>query len=42
MSVEPMSLAGVYQDWDRFQRGLLKAIAPLTPDQLAWPVSSNH
>lgn len=35
-------LSTVYAGWDRFQRDLLKAVVPLTPEQLALPLASNH
>lgn len=36
------SLAVVYEGWDGFQRDLLKAIAPLSAEQLALPVAPTH
>ena len=32
----------VYQGWDTFQRDLVKAIAPLSREQLALPLASTH
>jgi uncharacterized damage-inducible protein DinB len=37
-----ISLATVYHGWDRYQRDLLNAIAPLSPEQLALPVAPSH
>lgn len=37
-----LSLAAVYQGWDTFQRDLLKAVAPLSPEQLALPLAPTH
>lgn len=37
-----LPLAVVYSGWDRFQRDLLKAVAPLSPEQLALPVAPTH
>lgn len=43
MTIEhALPLAVVYQGWDRFQRDLLKAVAPLSPEQLALPVAPTH
>jgi uncharacterized damage-inducible protein DinB len=42
MSEQAPTLAAVYQGWDRFQRDLVKAVAPLSPEQLALPVGPNH
>jgi uncharacterized damage-inducible protein DinB len=39
---QAVPLTTVYHGWDRFQRDLVKAVAPLTPEQLALPVSPNH
>ncbi|HLZ22295.1 MAG TPA: DinB family protein [Ktedonobacterales bacterium] len=36
------SLATVYQGWDQFQRDLLKAVAPLSTEQLTLPVAPTH
>lgn len=38
----PMPLTVVYKGWDSFQRDLLKAVAPLSPEQLALPVAPTH
>ena len=37
-----LPLTAVYAGWDGFQRNLLKAVAPLSPEQLALPVASTH
>jgi uncharacterized damage-inducible protein DinB len=37
-----VSLTVVFQGWDGFQRNLLKAVAPLSPEQLALPVAPTH
>lgn len=42
MTEGPLSLAVVYQGWDSFQRELLKAVAPLSREQLALPVAPTH
>ena len=34
MSEQPMRLSDVYSGWERYQRLIVEAIAPLTPDQL--------
>ncbi|HEV2237413.1 MAG TPA: DinB family protein [Ktedonobacterales bacterium] len=36
------TLATVYLGWDRFQRDLVKAVAPLSEGQLALPAAPNH
>jgi uncharacterized damage-inducible protein DinB len=36
------SLVVVYQGWDAFQRDLVRAVAPLSDEQLALPVGPNH
>lgn len=42
MTEHAPSLAVVYQGWDRFQRDLHKAVAPLSPEQWALPVAAHH
>lgn len=42
MTESTFPLTDVYHGWERFQRDLVKAIAPLSPEQLALPVASNH
>ena len=42
MTDNAFSLSVVYQGWDVFQRDLLKAVRPLTPDQWALPVAPTH
>lgn len=42
MTEHAVPLAVVYQGWDGFQRDLLKAVAPLSPEQLALPVAPTH
>ena len=42
MTEQTLPLTAVYQGWDRFQRDLLKAVAPLSSEQLALPVSPTH
>src|SRR5215469_2688073 len=42
MTDNALPLTVVYQGWDRYQRDLLKAITPLTPEQLALPVAPTH
>ena len=37
-----LPLAAVYAGWDGFQRNLLKAVAPLSLEQLALPVAPTH
>lgn len=41
-SDSPLPLAVVYKGWDEFQRDLLDAVAPLTPEQWALPVAPTH
>lgn len=42
MTEQALSLAVVYQGWDSFQHDLLKAVAPLSNEQLALPVAPTH
>jgi uncharacterized damage-inducible protein DinB len=42
MAEQALPLTAVYGGWEQFQRDLLKAVAPLTPEQLALPVASTH
>jgi uncharacterized damage-inducible protein DinB len=42
MTEHALPLAIVYQGWDRYQRDLLQAVAPLSPEQLALPVGPAH
>ncbi|WIG58565.1 MAG: hypothetical protein OJF49_001311 [Ktedonobacterales bacterium] len=42
MSESALPLTAVFQGWDRFQRDLLRAVAPLSSEQLALPVASTH
>jgi uncharacterized damage-inducible protein DinB len=42
MTEHALPLTTVYQGWDGFQRSLLAAVAPLTPEQLALSVAPNH
>jgi uncharacterized damage-inducible protein DinB len=42
MSEHTVPLADVYKGWGSFQRDLVKVIAPLSREQLALPVASNH
>ena len=42
MTEHPLPLAVVYQGWDTYQRDLLKAVAPLTPEQWALPAAPHH
>ena len=42
MTEPALPLATVYEGWDIFQRELLKAVAPLSPEQLALPVAPTH
>lgn len=42
MSEQMVPLTTVYQGWDRFQRDLVKVIAPLSDEQLALPVAPKH
>ena len=43
-SIEPTAapLSAIYQGWDSFQRDLLKAVVPLSSEQLALPVAPTH
>src|SRR5579863_3055523 len=36
METNSVSLASVYEGWEGYQTSLIRAIAPLTRDQLAW------
>lgn len=42
MTEHTVPLTVVYQGWDRFQRDLVTAVAPLSPEQLALPVAPTH
>lgn len=42
MAEQSLPLTTFYKGWDGFQRDLLKAVAPLTPEQLALPVAPTH
>jgi uncharacterized damage-inducible protein DinB len=42
MTQHALPLAVVYHGWDSFQRHLLQAVAPLSPEQLALPVAPTH
>lgn len=42
MIEQALPLAVVYQGWDRYQRDLLNAVAPLSAEQLALPVAPSH
>lgn len=42
MTEHPLPLSLIYHGWDGYQRNLLEAIAPLTPEQLALPVAPTH
>ena len=42
MNDHAVSLSVVYQGWDVFQRDLLKAVTPLSPNQWALPVAPTH
>jgi uncharacterized damage-inducible protein DinB len=37
-----LPLTVVYRGWDRFQRDLVQAVAPLSAEQLALPVAATH
>jgi uncharacterized damage-inducible protein DinB len=37
-----LPLATVYQGWDAYERDLLKAVAPLSPEQWMLPVAPHH
>jgi uncharacterized damage-inducible protein DinB len=41
-TVHTLPLTVVYQGWDRYQRDLLQAVAPLSHEQLALPVAPTH
>jgi uncharacterized damage-inducible protein DinB len=41
-TADAIPLAVVYQGWDGFQRNLVKAVAPLSPEQLALPIAPTH
>ena len=42
MTEQTLPLTAVYQGWDIFQRDLLKAVAPLSSEQLALSVAPTH
>ena len=42
MSERELPLTAVYEGWGRFQRDLLKAVAPLSAEQLALPLAPTH
>jgi uncharacterized damage-inducible protein DinB len=42
MTEHALPLAVVYKGWDRFQRDLLEAVAPLSTEQLTLPVAPTH
>ena len=42
MTEPSLTLMTFYQGWAGYQRNLIKILAPLTPEQLALPVSSHH
>ena len=42
MQEQTVPLTVVYRGWETFQRDLLKAVAPLAPEQLALPVAATH
>lgn len=42
MTEQSLPLMTIYKGWDGYQRDLLKAVAPLTPEQLALPVAPTH
>lgn len=42
MTEHALPLADVYQGWGSYQRDLLSAVAPLTPEQWALPVAPTH
>ena len=42
MTEHAVPLSDVYQGWDHYQRDLLKAVTPLSPEQLALPVAPTH
>jgi uncharacterized damage-inducible protein DinB len=42
MTEQALSLPDIYQGWDRFQRDMLKAVRPLSSEQLALPVAPTH
>jgi len=41
MASDSSSLMSVFKGWDSHQESLVKAIAPLTPEQLAWRPAPN-
>jgi uncharacterized damage-inducible protein DinB len=42
MTEHAVPLSVVYEGWDHYQRDLLKAVTPLSPEQLALPVAPTH
>lgn len=42
MTEQTMPLNTFYAGWAGYQKGLIKIIAPLSPEQLALPASSHH
>jgi uncharacterized damage-inducible protein DinB len=42
MMEHPLPLITFYQGWGTYQQSLVEIIAPLSPEQLAYPASSHH
>jgi len=42
MTEQALPLTVFYQGWDVFQRGLVRVLAPLSPEQLALPTAPHH
>ena len=39
---QSLPLSAFYKGWDVYQRDLVNAVAPLSPEQLALPVAATH
>jgi uncharacterized damage-inducible protein DinB len=42
MAAQPLPLITFYKGWENFQQSLVETIAPLSSEQLAFPVAPHH
>lgn len=42
MPSNPLSLASIFDGWDGYHTSIVHAVAPLTPDQLAWKAAADQ
>ena len=42
MTEQPLPLITFYKGWETYQQSLVETIAPLSPEQLAFPAASHH